>query len=269
MSEQPFTLAPGSRFRLKEFDPAWTGCYQSKGQAKQRIKENLRRLNELQEMLFAQDNRALLIVLQGMDTAGKDGAIKHVMGAFNPQGVHVTSFKVPTKEEYAHDFLWRIHRAVPSRRMVGIFNRSHYEDVLAARVLEIVTEDVWGRRYEQINSFERLVADSGVFIVKLFLHISKEAQAQRLLERQQVPRKQWKFSPGDLDQRKLWADYTAAFEDALSMCNTEHAPWYVIPADRKWYRNLAVSEILLQTMESMELSFPEPVPDIESYAIPE
>lgn len=269
MSDQPFTLPPGSKFRFKEFDPGWTGTFKSKGEARKQTKQNLERLNELQEMLYAQNKYALLIVLQGMDTAGKDGAIKHVMGAFNPQGVQVTSFKVPTEEEYAHDFLWRVHKATPRRRMVGIFNRSHYEDVLAARVLQIVPEGVWSRRYAHINDFERLLADNGVSIAKFYLHISREEQAERLRARQQTPSKQWKFSPGDLEQRKLWDDYIAAFEDALTKCNTKCAPWYVIPANRKWYRNLAISEILVQTMAKMDLRYPDPVPDIESYVIPE
>ncbi len=269
MSEQPLTLPPGAPFRLKDFDPGWTGTFQHKGEAKDKTKENLERLNELQEMLYAQNEHALLIVLQGMDTAGKDGAIKHVMGAFNPQGVQVISFKVPSEEEYAHDFLWRVHKVTPRRRMIGIFNRSHYEDVLAARVLNIVPKEVWSKRYQQINDFERLLADSGVTIVKFYLHISKEEQAERLRARQQTPSKQWKFSPGDLEQRKLWDDYVAAFEDALTNCNTEHAPWYVIPANRKWYRNLVVSETLVQTMGELGLRYPDPVPNIDSYVIPD
>lgn len=269
MTKQPLTLSPGERFRLPQFDPGWTGTFERKGDAKDRMEDNTERLNELQEMLYAQNQHALLIVLQGMDSAGKDGTIKHVMGAFNPQGVHVTSFNVPTEEEYAHDFLWRVHKVTPRRRMVGIFNRSHYEDVLAARVLEIVPESVWSKRYAQINEFERLLAECGVTIVKLYLHISKEEQAERLRARQQTPSKQWKFSPGDLEQRKLWDRYVAAFEDALTRCNTDYAPWYVIPANRKWYRNLVVSQVLIQTMENIGLRYPDPVPDIESYVIPE
>ncbi len=269
MSDQPVTLAPGLKYKLQDFDPDWTGVFKSKGEARERTKENLKRLNELQEMLYAQNKYALLIVLQGMDTAGKDGVIKHVMGAFNPQGVQVASFKVPTEEEYAHDFLWRVHKVTPRQRMVGIFNRSHYEDVLAARVLKIVPKKVWSERFGHINEFERLLAADGVVIAKFYLHISKEEQAERLRARQQTPSKQWKFSPGDLEQRKLWGDYVAAFEDALTKCNTEHAPWYVIPANRKWYRNLAVSDVLVQTMEGMGLRYPEPVPDIESYVIPD
>lgn len=267
MSDQPFTLSPGGKFRLKDFDPGWTGKYQDKGEAKPLIQKNLERLNELQDMLYAQNKHTLLIVLQGMDTAGKDGVISHVVGAFNPQGVQIASFKVPTEEELAHDYLWRVHKVVPGRRMVGIFNRSHYEDVLAVRVLKIVPKKVWSKRFGQINDFEQLLAESGVTIVKFYLHISKEEQAERLRERQQTPSKQWKFSPGDLEQRKLWDDYTVAFEEALTRCNTKVAPWYVIPANRNWYRNLAISDILIQTLEKLGLAYPDPVPDIESYVI--
>jgi len=269
MSHQDLTLSPGSQFRLKDFDPSWTGKYAGKKEARGDAEQNLQRLNELQEMLYAQDQRALLIVLQGMDTAGKDGIVTHVMGAFDPQGVLVTPFKVPSPEEYAHDFLWRVHKVVPPRRMVGIFNRSHYEDVLAVRVLKLFPEKVWRKRYEHINNFEQLLGDNGVTIVKFFLHISREEQAVRLQERQLTPSKQWKFAPGDLETRKLWDDYMAAYEDALTLCNAKCAPWYVIPANRKWYRNLAVSSILVKTMEQMDLRYPDPVPNIESYVIPE
>jgi PPK2 family polyphosphate:nucleotide phosphotransferase len=269
MSGQPFTLKPGKRFNLADFDPGYTNDYEKKKQAKTRTAENLEHLRELQEMLYAQGRHALLIVLQAMDAGGKDGTIKHVMGAYNPQGVQVTPFKVPTEEELAHDFLWRVHKAAPRRGMVGIFNRSHYEDVLVVRVHNLVPERVWRERYDHINNFERLLAESGVTIVKFFLHISKDEQAERLLDRQQRPDKQWKFSPGDLEERKLWGDYMAAFEDALTRCNTEYAPWYVIPANHKWYRNLAVSQILIDTMEKMGLQYPEPVDDIESYVIPD
>jgi PPK2 family polyphosphate:nucleotide phosphotransferase len=267
MPRQPLTLAPGEKFHLADFDPNFTGPYGSKKEAKKQTAKNLERLNELQEMLYAQGEHALLIVLQAMDAGGKDGTIKHVMGAFNPQGVQVTPFKVPTEEELAHDFLWRIHKAVPRKGMVGIFNRSHYEDVLVVRVHELVPEGVWRRRYGQINNFERLLAGNKVTVVKFFLHISKEEQAERFRARQQTPSKQWKFSPSDLKERDLWDDYMAAFEDALSRCNTEYAPWYVIPANHKWYRNLAVSEVLVETLEKLDLRYPDPVPDIDSYVV--
>ena len=267
MVKQPFTLAPGIKFCLQDFDPDYTGKYDDNDGAKKQTKKNLERLSELQEMLFAQGKHALLIVLQGMDTAGKDGTITHVMGAFNPQGVQVCSFKVPSPEELAHDYLWRVHKVTPGRGMVAIFNRSHYEDVLVVRVAKLAPEEVWRKRYEHINHFERILADSGVAMVKFFLHISREEQAERLRERQETPSKQWKFSPGDLEVRKQWDDYIAAYEDALTQCNSEYAPWYVVPANRKWYRNLVVSDVLVQTMEKMGLRYPDPVPNIESYVI--
>lgn len=267
MARQPFTLKPGKKFCLQDFDPDYTGGYDNKAAAKKQMSKNLARLTELQEMLYAQGTKALLIVLQGMDSSGKDGTIRSVMGAFNPQGVQVCPFKVPTAEELAHDYLWRVHKVTPRRGMVAIFNRSHYEDVLVVRVAKLVPEEVWSKRYDHINEFERLLADNGVTIVKFFLHISKEEQAQRFRERQQTPSKQWKFSPGDLEVRKQWDEYQAAYEDALTKCNTAYAPWYVIPANRNWYRNLVVSEILVETMEKMDLRYPEPVPNIESYVI--
>ena len=269
MTDHAFTRKPGKRFELDAIDPGFTAGLEGKKQAENRLERNFERLHELQEMLYADGSRALLIVLQAMDTAGKDGTIEHALGAFNPQGVQVTSFKVPTEEELAHDFLWRIHRAVPRRGMVGIFNRSHYEDVLVVRVKKLAPEAVWRRRYDEINDFERLLGENGVTIVKLFLHISPEEQAERLRERQVTSDKQWKFNPGDLEDRKLWPDFMRAYEDALSRCNTEHARWWVVPANHKWYRNLAVTEILVETLESMGLRYPDPIPDIEGYVIPE
>ena len=267
MAKQPLTLDPGSEFRLKDFDPDYTGEYDDKAEAKKQTQKNLDRLTELQEMLYAQGKKALLIVLQGMDSAGKDGTIRSVMGAFNPQGVQVCPFKVPSAEELAHDYLWRVHKVTPRRGMVAIFNRSHYEDVLVVRVDKLVPKEVWRKRYDHINEFERLLSDSGVTIVKFFLHISKEEQAERFRERQETLSKQWKFSPGDLEVRKQWDDYQAAYEDALTKCNTKYAPWHAVPANRNWYRNLVVSDILVETMEQMELSYPDPVPNILSYVI--
>jgi PPK2 family polyphosphate:nucleotide phosphotransferase len=267
MAKQPFTLDPGTKFCLQDFDPDYTGKHDNDDDTKKQTKKNLERLSELQEMLYAQGKSALLIVLQGMDTAGKDGTIAHVMSAFNPQGVDVCPFKVPSPEELSHDYLWRVHKVTPGRGMVAIFNRSHYEDVLVVRVAKLAPEEVWRKRYEHINDFEQLLSDNGVTIVKFFLHISREEQAERMRERQQTRSKQWKFSPGDLEVRKQWDDYMAAYEDALFKCNTEYAPWYVVPANRKWYRNLVVSNVLVETMERMGLRYPEPVPNIESYVI--
>ncbi len=269
MTSQPLTLPPGTRFNLADFDPGYTNGYEDKKAAKKQTKKNLERLHALQEMLYAQGKHGLLIVLQAMDAGGKDGAIEHVMGAFNPQGVIVRPFKTPTEEELAHDFLWRVHKVTPRRGMIGIFNRSHYEDVLVVRVKDLAPEAVWSKRYDHINAFERLLADSGITIVKFFLHISKEEQKERLLDRQMTPDKQWKFSPGDLEDRNHWDSYMAAFEDALTRCNTEYAPWYVIPANRKWYRNIAISEILIHTLEKLDMRYPDPPSDIESYEIPD
>src|SRR5512136_1652279 len=212
MAKQPITLSPRTKFSLKNFDPDYTGQYKKDNDTKKQTKKNLERLSVLQEMLFAQGKKALLVVLQGMDTAGKDGTIAHVMGAFNPQGVLVCPFKVPSPEELAHDYLWRVHKVTPPRGMVAIFNRSHYEDVLVVRVAKLAPEEVWSKRYDQINDFERLLSDNGVVVVKFFLHISREMQAERLRERQQDPTKQWKFNPGDLEVRKQWDDYMVAYE---------------------------------------------------------
>lgn len=269
MDIQGLTRPPGKAFRIDEIDPGDSGAHKDKKEAAGPTRKNLKRLQELQEMLYAQGRHALLIVLQAMDAGGKDGTIKHVMGAFNPQGVRVTGFKVPTEEELAHDFLWRIHKVAPRRGMIGIFNRSQYEDVLVVRVQGLVPKSVWRKRYRRINEFERTLAESGTTIVKFFLCISKEEQAERLRERQERPDKHWKFAPGDLEARKSWDRYMEAYEEALTRCNTRYAPWYAIPADRKWYRNLAVSEVLVQTMESMGLRYPDPVPDIDKYEIPD
>jgi len=268
MSEYVYTRAPGEEFRLDQLDPEFTPASVGKRQARQRLKENRERLHELQEAFYADGSKALLIIVQAMDTAGKDGTIEHVLGAFNPQGVQVTPFKVPSSTELAHDFLWRIHQAVPPRGIIGVFNRSQYEDVLVVRVRQLVSEQVWRKRYEQINDFERYLDANGVVIVKLYLHISPEEQAERLRSRQHTPHKQWKFNPGDLEDRQLWPQFMSAYEEALRRCNTEHAPWYVVPANHKWYRNLAVSELLIEVLTGVSPEYPEPVADIDSYVIP-
>ncbi|MDQ3408027.1 MAG: polyphosphate kinase 2 family protein, partial [Chloroflexota bacterium] len=210
---------------------------------------------------------ALLIVLQGIDTAGKDGTLRHVMTAFNPQGCSVIGFGVPTEEELAHDYLWRIHRHTPGRGTIAIFNRSHYEDVLVVRVHDLVPAEVWRRRYDQINAFEAQLAASGTTILKFFLWISPEEQRERLQARIDTPDKRWKFERGDIDERKHWDDYRRAYEAALSRCSTDPAPWYVIPSDRKWFRNLAVAEILVDTMEKMDLTYPPADDDIASIVV--
>ncbi len=220
------------------------------------------KLAELQEALYAEgtggSNRRVLLVLQGMDTSGKGGVIKHVIGAVNPQGCHIVSFKKPTPEELAHHFLWRIRRAVPRAGLIGIFDRSHYEDVLAVRVHRLVPVTTWEKRYGEINRFERKLADDGVHIIKCFLHISKAEQRERLLARLDAPDKRWKFNPADVDERQLWPAYEKAYEAVLERTGTEKAPWYVIPSDRKWYRNWAIGRLLHETLTDMDPQFPEP-----------
>ncbi len=227
-----------------------------------RSSKQLDRLTELQDRFWAEAKRSILVVLQGIDAAGKDGTIKKVMTAFNPQGCPVTSFKVPSSEELAHDYLWRVHRAVPRKGEIGIFNRSHYEDVLVVRVHDIVPRKVWAARYDQINAFERHLVDNGTTIVKFFLSIDRDEQRERFQARYDDPTKRWKFSMGDLAERKRWDDYQAAFDDVLSKTSTAWAPWYVIPANRNWFRNLAVASILGDTMAGMRPAYPQVAADV-------
>jgi PPK2 family polyphosphate:nucleotide phosphotransferase len=224
-------------------------------------------LAELQERLWAENQRSLLVVLQAMDAGGKDGTIRKVFGGVNPQGCRVTSFKAPSEEELAHDFLWRINKATPRKGEIGIFNRSHYEDVLIVRVHDLVPKSVWSKRYAIINSFEANLAASGTTIVKFFLHISKEEQAERFRKRLENPEKHWKFRLADLEERKYWDDYQEAFEDALTKTSTTVAPWYVIPSDSKWYRDWAVLSVLVETMRRMDPQFPPPEDDLEGIVV--
>ncbi len=262
-----FIARPGQRIDLSRHDPGFTAGFDSKKQAQKALRRNIRRMAELQRLLWAENRRALLVVLQGIDASGKDGTIRHVMSGVNPQGCRVTSFKVPTAEEADHDFLWRIHKAVPGKGEIGIFNRSHYEEVLVVRVHGITPPEVWERRYREINAFEEFLAGNGTVIRKFFLHISRDEQKERFEERIQDPTKQWKVNPRDLDERKLWDDYTAAFEEALSRCSTAHAPWYIIPANRKWFRNLAISEILVETLEALDMRYPPPECDVTQLVV--
>ena len=222
------------------------------------------KLRQLQERLYAEGTRSLLLVLQGMDTSGKDGTIIHVIGAVDPQGAQITGFKAPTAEERQHDFLWRIRNALPLPRMIGIFNRSHYEDVLIVRVRNLVPEAVWSKRYDEINRFERDVIAGGTAIVKVCLHISFDEQRKRLLDRLMDPTKRWKFNPKDLEERERWPDYQVAYDAALFRCSTDRAPWYVVPANKKWYRNWAITRILIETLEEMDPRYPEPDLDIQA-----
>jgi PPK2 family polyphosphate:nucleotide phosphotransferase len=256
---QPTTFKPGKKIRLARLDPADTGKYRNSDSAQPRLDKTIARLSGLQDRLYAENRDAVLVVLQGMDTSGKDGTVKHVMSGVNPAGVRVIAFKVPSEEEADHDFLWRAHQAMPRRGEIVIFNRSHYEDVLAARVHSLVRKAVWRRRYAMINAFERLLSDNGVTIVKFFLHISKDEQKRRLQERLKDPEKNWKFKPADLKERTRWDDYQSAYEDALTRCNTAWAPWHVVPADAKWYRNHVVAKALVKTLERLAPGYPAPL----------
>ena len=254
-------VTPGSKVRLGRMDPEATHGYE-KGKAARIIDADLARLHDLQDRLWAEGKRRLLIVLQGIDTAGKGGTIEHVMGAFNPQGCRVHAFKVPTADELAHDYLWRVHPHVPGKGEISIFDRSHYEQVLVVRVMGLEPKTRWQQHYDEINAFERLLVDDGTTILKFFLLIDKDEQRARLQDRIDNPQKRWKFRMGDLDTRKHWDDYIAAFEDALTKCSTEAAPWYVVPANHNWFRNLAVGSIVAETLEELNPKIPPPVEPI-------
>lgn len=250
-------VRPGRPIRLKEIDADHDAGFPDKAAARAALEKDLERLRDRQRLLYADGRHAMLVVLQAMDTGGKDGTIRHVMSGLNPVACAVTSFKVPSDEERAHDFLWRIHKAVPPHGSIGVFNRSQYEDVLVVRVRELVPPEVWRARYEQINEFERILSRNGVAIVKFFLHISKGEQKRRLQARLDDPEKNWKFNEADLEERKLWGDYIEAYEDALNRCSTEWAPWYVVPANVKWARDAMVARVLVETMDSMSLRHPK------------
>jgi PPK2 family polyphosphate:nucleotide phosphotransferase len=254
-------VKPGTKVRLAKIDPSSTHGHEKAACANQ-LTKNLDRLSILQYRLYAEAGRSLLVVLQGIDAGGKDGTIRHVMSGFNPQGARVTSFKVPAGDEKQHDYLWRVHANVPKFGEIGIFNRSHYEDVLVVRVHNLVPPAVWKKRYGQINDFEQMLADNGVNIVKLFLYIDRDEQKRRFEQRLDDAAKKWKFSPADIEERKFWDAYTDAFEDAIEKCSQPCAPWYIIPANKKWFRNLAVSEILVHTLEQMNLRYPKPAADL-------
>ena len=268
MDTDRYRIAPGTEVDLARHDPRDKSLFDGDKEAGRAETKRLNeRLEGLQELLWAEGRHKLLVVLQAMDAGGKDGTIRHVFDGTNPQGVKVASFKKPTERELAHDYLWRVHRHAPAAGEITIFNRSHYEDVLVVRVFELVPEARWRRRYRHIVEFERLLADEGTTIVKLFLHISKEEQKERFQARLDEPHKRWKFSKGDLGVRRRWDDYMRAFEEAIARTSTELAPWYVIPADRKWYRNLVISKILVGTLEGLDMSYPEPEEDLGDVVI--
>jgi PPK2 family polyphosphate:nucleotide phosphotransferase len=254
-----YRVKPGAKLNLDNFDAGSTAAF--KGDKKEMAAAFAvlnSRLEEQQEMLWADGRHKMLIVLQGMDTSGKDGVIRHVFDRVNPLGVRVAAFKAPTPPELAHDFLWRVHPQVPGAGEMVIFNRSHYEDVLVARVKELVPPKVWKKRYDQINDFERLLAETGTTILKFFLHIDKDEQKERLQARLDDPSKRWKFRRGDLDDRRLWDEYMRAYEDALSRTSKDHAPWYIVPSNKKWYRNLVVATVLVKALEKLDMNYPEP-----------
>lgn len=256
-------VTPSKSVKLAKWDAEDTLGWQKGAKMRASLDKSIERIDKLQYLLYAEHKRALLIVLQGLDAAGKDGTIRHVMTGCNPQGCHVTPFKKPSSEELSHDYLWRVHHAVPEYGDIGIFNRSHYEDVLVVRVHNMVPKDVWSRRYDQINRFEELLRDNNVKILKFFLHISKDEQKKRFEQRIDDKDRQWKISESDFDERKFWDEYTAAYEDVLSKCSTPQAPWFIIPSNKKWFRNLAVSHIIAETLEGMNMKFPPPTVDVK------
>lgn len=258
-----FRVLPGSTVKLADIDPGFKDHHESHKKAAQEVEHHEKQLRKLQDLFYADGRRSLLICLQGMDTGGKDGTIHHILGAMDPQGCRVTQFRQPSTEELAHDFLWRIHQAAPPKGSVAIFNRSHYEDVLVVRVHNLVSQAVWSHRYDQINAFEKELVENDTHILKFYLHISKHEQLTRFEERLDDSTKQWKISEADYKERKLWDDYMAAYEDALSRCSTQQAPWFVIPSDHKWFRNLAIARIVVEYLEGLDMKYPEPSVDIE------
>jgi PPK2 family polyphosphate:nucleotide phosphotransferase len=267
MKHDALIVPPGKKIRLKDFDPAYTGKYRSKEDALEKLETDSARLTKYQDVLYAQDTCSLLIIFQALDAAGKDGTIKHVMSGINPQGTQVFSFKQPSAEELDHDYLWRYHKAAPERGRIGIFNRSYYEEVLVVRVHpeflnaqklppRTVKKDIWKQRFKQINDFERYLVGNGVEVLKFFLNVSREEQRRRFLARLDIPEKNWKFSLADVKERAHWDDYQKAFEDTLNHTSTSWAPWYVIPADHKWFTHAAVSDIIISKLKSLKLKYP-------------
>jgi PPK2 family polyphosphate:nucleotide phosphotransferase len=267
MDATRFRVRPGQRVSLRAYDPADTGPFKTKRKASGRLERGIERMIALQEQLYAQDRWSVLLIFQAMDAAGKDSVIKHVMSGVNPQGTEVFSFKRPSEEELDHDYLWRTTKALPERGRIGIFNRSYYEEVLVVRVHpeilgrqkvppSLVTPRIWNQRFEDINAFERYLARNGTLILKFFLHVSKEEQRRRLLERLDEPAKNWKFALGDLEERDRWDDYRRAYEQMLSKTSTPHAPWFIVPADHKWFTRLTIADLIVAGLQSLQLAFP-------------
>ena len=260
-------ITPGETVDLSKITTQGKELHSNRSQAEAEMKKHRKRMMQLQPKLYSEQKQKLLVVFQALDAGGKDGTTRKVFQGVNPQGVHVISFKAPSKRELAHDFLWRVHQAVPPQGMIHVFNRSHYEDLLVVRVDNLAPIDVWEKRFEQINQFEKYLTETGTKILKFYLHISKEEQKERFQSRLDEPEKHWKFSLGDLEKRKQWDQYRIAFNDVLTRCSTEHAPWYVIPADQKWYRNWAVSKIICETLEAMDPQYPMAHADLEAVVI--
>lgn len=260
---QRLKVAPGSKVKLKKIDPSFTGGHATHKSAEKEIAHFQQKLRELQDLLYSERKHSLLICLQALDTGGKDGVINHVLGAMNPQGCRVAEFKQPSPEELAHDFLWRAHKAAPAQGEVVIFNRSHYEDVLVVRVHDLVPKKVWSQRYEQINRFEKELTAHNTQILKFYLHISKDEQLKRFKQRLDDPSRQWKISEADYKERECWDDYMDAYEEALSRCSTDYAPWFIIPADHKWFRDLAIARIVVEHLESLKMTYPKPTVDLK------
>ncbi len=265
---EPFRITKGEKFRLKGYDPADTGGLKDKEKALKTLQRGVELLSHFQEKLYAQDRWAMLMIFQAMDAAGKDGAIKHVMSGINPQGCSVTSFKAPSSEELDHDYMWRAHKAIPERGKIGLFNRSYYEEMLVVRVheeilgaqhlpKELIGKDIWATRCEDINNFEKYLANNGVIVLKFFLHLSKGEQKKRFLERLEMPEKNWKFSLADVKERSCWKDYQKVYQEMIQNTASKHAPWYVIPADNKWFTRLAVASAAIEALDSLDLQFPE------------
>lgn len=265
-----YRVRPDTKVRLREWSTDSTDGFRAGKEAAGVVLAELNeRLADLQQMLYAESKHKFLVILQGMDTSGKDGTIKHVFRTINPIGVKVKDFKRPNDVELAHDYLWRVHEHTPRNGRITIFNRSHYEDVLVVRVNDLVPERVWRRRYDHIRGFEQMLVDEGTTIVKIFLHISNEEQRRRLQQRLDDPAKHWKFEHGDIAERAHWDAYTAAYEDAIAETSTRRAPWYVVPSDRKWYRNLVISQLLIEQLAGLDMHYPEPEVGIENIVIPD
>jgi len=267
MIDSPYLVKPGKKVALSKVPTDDRGDFKDKEDATVELEKLLKRFDALQEVMYAEGKHALLIVFQAMDAGGKDGAIEMVFSGINPQGCQVQSFKVPTPLEKSHDFLWRVHAVAPPKGMIGIFNRSHYESVLVERVKDLVPQKVWKQRYARICEFEQLLADEGTVILKFYLHISKDEQKQRLQARLDDPRKNWKFNPGDLLERENWDAYQEAYEDALNKCSTAYAPWFIVPSDRKWFRNWVITDTIVKVLEGLDMKFPPPIADLQKLVI--